>query len=151
MTKFQSKHFPKNRRGLLTLQEYAVQYYAGLNLLIMFYALAQISGGNSGQSLLWTVVIAEIIALGLGNMLALARTRRSYAQIFFLNDHFSLISVHEILFSPQNQAFPLIYANPVMDAEGDKFTVHFNDQIIPFYRKDWEEFDTIFAWFTVPR
>lgn len=136
---------------MLTLQEYAVQYYAGFNLLIMFYALAQISSGQSGPNLLWVVVVAEVIALTLGNMLALAKTRRSYAEVFFLNDHFSLISVHEILFSPQNQAFPLVYATPSMDPDGDKFTVHFNDQIIPFYRKDWDDFELIWGWFNVPR
>ncbi len=151
MTKFQSRHYPTNRKGVLTLQEYAARYYAGFNLLIMFYVLAQVSSRGMGSQIIWIVVGAEIIALALGNMLAVAKTKRSYAEIFFVNDHFSLISVHEILFSPQNQAFPLMYASPHMDPDGDSFTVHFNDQIIPFYRRDWEDFDLIWSWFTVPR
>ena len=126
-----------------------MQYYGGFNVILMFAALVQVTSGSPGSTLLWTMVIGEAIALALGNVLALAKTKRSYAEIFFLNDHFSLISVHEILFSPQNQAFPLRYANPVMSSGGDAFTIHFNDQIVTFHRKDWDDFELIWGWFAV--
>lgn len=150
MTKFQSRFFPESRKGFLALQQYAMQYYGALNLLLMLAVMVQVSSGVSGTKLMWAVIIGEIMALALGNGLAMAKTRRSYAQVFFLTDHFSLISVHEILFSPNNQAFPLIYANPVMDRDGNSFTVHFNDEIVTFRRKDWEDFDLIWGWFAMP-
>lgn len=128
-----------------------MQFYGGLNLLLMLLVLIQVYSGTQGLSLLWFVLLAEVVILGLGNVLALARVKRSYAEIFFVNDHFSLISVHEILFSPKNQAFPLLYSNPVMHTAGDRFTVHFNDQIVTFERKDWDDFDLIWGWFAVPR
>ncbi len=150
MTKFQSRFFPESRNGFLALQQYAMQYYGAFNLLLMLAVMVQVSSGVAGGTLLAVVVIGEIVALALGNALAMAKTRRSYAEVFFLTDHFSLISVHEILFSPNNQAFPLLYANPVMDREGNSFTVHFNDEIVAFHRKDWEDFDLIWGWFAMP-
>ncbi len=151
MTNFKSRHYPSSRSGVLVVQEYAIQYYGAFNILLMLAVLVQISAGKWSQGLMWMVVVGEVIALALGNMLALAKTRRNYAEVFFLEDHFSLISVHEILFSPKNHAFPLLYANAVMDPDGDRFSVHFNDQIINFYKKDWEEFDLIWGYFNIPR
>lgn len=143
MTSFQSKLYPRSRNSLLISQEYAMRYYGGLNMIIMLGILVKVvSGGFGGQSMIWAVVIAEIIAIGLGNLMAYSKLHRSYAEIFFVNEHFSLISVHDILFKKENHAFPLRYANPAQPDE-DTLTIHFNDQVITLKRENWEEFDLI--------
>ncbi|MDX2249659.1 MAG: hypothetical protein SF052_22945 [Bacteroidia bacterium] len=142
MTSFQSNHYPKSRNGVAVLQEYAMQYYGALNLILMLAVIVKVYAGGYGQSVLWLAVIGEVAALGLGNLLAYGKLRRTIAEIFFVNDHFSMISVYEILFKGENNAFPLIYANPDMLNE-DTVSIHFNDQILTLYRKDWEEFDLI--------
>ena len=68
---------------------------------------------------------------------------RNYAEIFFVGDHFSLISVYEVITERKNHAFPMMYASPSLDPEQDKLSFHFNDQVITLHRKDWEEFDLI--------
>lgn len=143
MTSFQSKHFPRSKNGVLILQEYAMQYYGALNILLMLAIIVKVYSGGLEQTVLWLAVIGELIILGLGNLLAYGKLRRTIAEIFFVNDHFSMISVYEILFKGENNAFPLIYANPTMTPEQDSITVHFNDQIITLYRRDWDEFDLI--------
>ena len=142
MTSFQSKLYPRSRNSLLISQEYAMRYYAGLNIIIMLGVLVKVVSGGLGSGLLWGIVIAEAVAIGLGNLMAYAKMHRSYAQIFFVNDHFSLISVYDILFKKENHAFPLRYANPSMSDE-DTLTFHFNDQVLSLKRENWEEFDLI--------
>lgn len=143
MTSFHSKHYPTSRNKLVVGQEFAMRYYAGFNVVIMVYVLLSIVSGGASLSLLWTVLIAEAVALGIGNLLGQSSLQRTFAEIFFVGDHFSLISVGEILDKPKNHAFPLRLANPFLDPEQDKITIHFNDQVITLYRKDWEEFDLI--------
>ncbi len=79
-------------------------------------------------------------------MLAQAKLKNTYAEIFFVNEHFSLISVHEILNEQQNHAYPLLYANPSYDPNQEQLTLHFNDQVITLKRADWEDFDLIANW-----
>lgn len=147
MTSFRSHHYPRSRNRLLISQEYAMQYYAAFNVGIMLILLVKILSGGMGLSLLWWILIGEAIALGLGNLLGRARLRRTYAQLFFVQDHFSLISVHDILAGEEHQAFPLKFANAELDPEGDRLTLHFNDQVLTLARADWEEFDLICAYF----
>ncbi|MEO0470664.1 MAG: hypothetical protein AAF206_13645 [Bacteroidota bacterium] len=146
MTSFQSKYYPKTRNGLRVLQEHAMQYYAAFNLVIMVGVLVNVISGGGGFPMLWAVVIAEIFAVAVGTLLAYVQLRKRYAQIFFVNEHFSLISVYEILFQRENNAFPLIYASPSLNAEQDQLTIHFNDQVITLHRDDWEDFDLIRDW-----
>ncbi|MEO0581836.1 MAG: hypothetical protein AAF135_06425 [Bacteroidota bacterium] len=143
MTSFRSKLYPTSTNRVRVVQESSMQYYAGLNVLIMLYVIAAISTGDFSFNLLWQVVIMEVIAVGLGNMLGRARLHRNYAEIFFVGDHFSLISVYEVVTERKNHAFPMMYASPSMNPEGDQLTFHFNDQVITLRRKDWEEFDLI--------
>jgi hypothetical protein len=143
MTSFHSKHYPKSRNKLRITQEYAMGYYAGLNVIIMVYVMLAMVQNGASLSLLWTVVIAEAVALGIGNVLGRSSLQRTYAVIFFEGDHFSLISVAEILDKPKNHAFPLRLASPFLDPDQDKITIHFNDQVVTLRRKDWEEFDLI--------
>ncbi|MEZ4773058.1 MAG: hypothetical protein R3D00_07740 [Bacteroidia bacterium] len=142
MTSFQSHQYPRSRNGIVILQEYAMQYYGAINAILMLAIMVRVAAGSSGQSILWIAIAGEVIALVIGNLLAYGKLRRTIAEIFFVNDHFSMISVYEILFKGENNAFPLVYANPDMLNE-DTVSVHFNDQIITLHRKDWEEFDLI--------
>ncbi|MFK7926509.1 MAG: hypothetical protein AB8H47_31460 [Bacteroidia bacterium] len=143
MNSFQSKHFPTSKNGILVLQGFAMQYIAGFNVVLMLGILVKVVSQGAGMDILWIAVIGELIAVGLGNLLAYAKLKKTYAQIFFVNEHFSLISVYEILFKRENNAFPLRYANPRLDGEQNIMTIHFNDQIITLRREDWEEFDLI--------
>lgn len=143
MTSFQSKNFPTSKNGILVLQGFAMQYIAGFNVVLMLGILVKVVSQGAGMDILWIAVIGELIAVGLGNLLAYAKLKKAYAQIFFVNEHFSLISVYEILFKRENNAFPLRYANPRLDGEQNIMTIHFNDQIITLRREDWEEFDLI--------
>lgn len=124
-----------------------MQYYAAFNVVIMLLLLVQILSGGMGLELLWWVIIGEAIALGLGNLLGRARLRRTFAELFFVNDHFALISVHAILSREEPQAFPLKFANAELDPEGDRLTLHFHDQVLSLSRADWEEFDLVCAYF----
>ncbi|MEL7532907.1 MAG: hypothetical protein AAFN10_16425 [Bacteroidota bacterium] len=143
MTSFHSKNFPNSKNGLLVLQGFAMQYIAGFNVVLMLGILVKVVSQGAGLNILWIAVVGELIAVGLGNLLAYAKLKKTYAQIFFVNEHFSLISVYEILFKRENNAFPLRYANPRLDGEQNILTIHFNDQIITLRREDWEEFDLI--------
>ena len=146
MDSFRSRQFPRSRKGLLVVQEYAMQYYGAFNLVLMLVVLVRIVSAGAGPSLLWWIIGAELIALGLGNMLAYAKLKRTYAEIFFVNEHFSLISVYEILFQRENNAFPLRYANPSLSGDHSRLVIHFNDQVVTLKREDWEEFDLIRDW-----
>lgn len=123
-----------------------MRYYAMFNIILMLGILVKVVSGGFGLSMLWPVVIGEAIAIGLGNVLAVAKLKRSYAEIFFVEEHFSLISVYEILHGREHEAFPMTYASPALDPEGDKLTLHFHDQVLTLYRNDWEEFDLVYDW-----
>lgn len=148
MTNFRSKHYPRTSNGVMVMQEYAMQYYAGINLIIILGVLLKLYGPYEGN-MLYFVVIGEVIALVLGNLLAYGSMKRSYAELFFLKDHFSAISVYDMLFSKDKEptAFPLIYANAHMDHEEKKMSFTFHDQIITLRRDNWEEFDLIYNYF----
>lgn len=122
-------------------QEYAMQYYAILMLFVMAAVMLKV---YVGQNPIWWGVLGTAAALGLGNLMAYVSMNRNYAEIFFVNEHFSLITVHEILNEKKNTAFPLHYANP--QRIGEEITLHFNDQIITLKAEDWEEFDLIWSW-----
>ncbi|RMG27363.1 MAG: hypothetical protein D6730_07350 [Bacteroidetes bacterium] len=128
---------------MLILQEQAIYYYAIFSLVVMVGVMLKI---YFGHDVLWFGVIGFALAIALGNMMAYIKLHKSIAEVFFVQDHFSLISVYEILFGSQNQAFPLRYANPQRDANG--ISVHYNDQIIYLKEEDWEDFDLIWEWFT---
>lgn len=141
MTSFRSRHYPKHRNGLMIVQEYAMQYYAILMLFVMAAVMLKV---YVGQNPLWWGIFGTAAAIGLGNIMAYVNLNRNYAEIFFVNEHFSLISVHEILNEKKNDAFPLHYANA--QRIEDEITLHFNDQIVTLKAEDWEEFDLIWSW-----
>ena len=146
MTRFHSRHYPRSRNALLVSQEYAMQYYGAFNLLIMTAVIAKVYTGGGGSALIWAVVIAEVVALVLGNLLAYGSLRRRYAEVYFVEKQFSLISVYDILYEQQAEVFPLPYANPTLSGDRDRLTLHFTDQVVTLKREDWEDFDTIIGW-----
>ena len=125
----------------MIVQEYAMQYYAILMLFVMAAVMLKV---YVGQNPLWWGIFGTAAAIGLGNIMAYVNLNRNYAEIFFVNEHFSLISVHEILNEKKNDAFPLHYANA--QRIEDEITLHFNDQIVTLKAEDWEEFDLIWSW-----
>ncbi|MEM9936251.1 MAG: hypothetical protein AAF824_21685 [Bacteroidota bacterium] len=140
MTRFRSKHFPSHRNKLWMLQEFAIYYYGIFFFVLMLAIIIRVA---SGQSILWLGLIGALAAMGLGNVFAYAKLKRTYAEIFFLESHFSLISLYEIQYQPHNHVFPLRYANA--RHEGDRISLTFLDQIITLKREDWEDFDLIWS------
>lgn len=142
---FKSTHFPKNRNRLAISQEYAMVYYGGFTFVVMLLVMVSVSNGGGGKGVLFWAIGGEVIALLLANMMAFSKLKRSYAQIQFVNDHFSLISVHDIIYENEHHAFPLRYANP--SRSDDKISFHYNDQIVDLHREDWgDNFDLIWNW-----
>lgn len=147
MTSFHSKKYPRSRNGLVVMQSYAMQYFAGFNVVIMLGCLLRIVSQGPEAALLWWVLFGELFAVGMSNLLSYAKLKKTYAELFFVNEHFSLISVYEILFKRENNAFPTRYANPILSGDQEILTIHFNDQIVTLKREDWEEFDLIRDYF----
>ena len=126
-------------------QEYAMQYYGFFMIAVMLGVMVTVANGGGGRSMIMWSLVAMGIALLMANAMAYAKLRRTYAQIFFVDDHFSLISVYDILYQKENHAFPLNYANPTH--HGNEIQLHYADQIVSLKRADWEEdFDLIWNW-----
>ncbi len=141
MTSFKSKYYPRSSSKWLVYQEYAMRFYAFFMLVIMLGVLVKI---YLGEGILWFSMIGTVVSLGLGNILAYAKLKRDIAEIFFLDKHFAIISVYEILFGRKQQVFPLMYANAVMGQE--EIVLHYNDQVLQLHKEDWEDFDLIWNW-----
>lgn len=141
MTSFRSNHYPRTKNGVVILQEYAMRQYAWIAMIVMIGSLVRAS---QGLPLMGFALGGMLVAMLLGNAIAYVQLRKKYAEIFFVKDHFALISIHEIVFKPENKAFPLLYANPRRN--GDTIQLTFNDQIIQLEAGDWDDFDLIWEW-----
>jgi hypothetical protein len=140
---FRSQHYPRTTNTFLVTQEYAGRYYMVLIFIVLIGAV--IRSYKDKEMIIFTVV-ALILCILLGNLLAQVKMRRSIAEIFFVNDGFSIISVHDILHQSPKRSFPLKFANPTRTENEIQF--HFEDQILTIRREDWgEEFDLIWNWF----
>ncbi len=142
MHSFKSKHFPSTSKPFLIVQEAAMYYYA---LISVFVMLGIILLMQAGKDILGFAVIGFAVAILMGNVLARVKLRKMYAEIFFAGEHVSLISVYDILFPKQKEAFPLRFANPGRGQTTISF--HFNDQIIVLQKEDWAEFELIWEAF----
>jgi predicted membrane protein len=143
MGSFRSGHYPRNTNAFVITQEYAMRYY----FVLMFIAMlgAVIRTYKQKEMLIFTIIAGALVLL-LGNMMAHVRLRRDIAEIFFVNDGFSIISVHDILHKSPKRSFPLKWANPTRTQ--DEIQFHFEDQIMTLKREDWgSEFDLIWNWF----
>jgi hypothetical protein len=140
---FRSQHYPRSTNTLLVTQEYAGRYYFVLLFIVMIGAV--IRSYNNKEMILFSI-IALILSVLLGNLFGQVKLRRSIAEIFFVNDGFSIISVHDILHKSPKRSFPLKFANPTRTENAIQF--HFEDQILQLKREDWgDEFDLIWNWF----
>lgn len=146
---FQSVHYPESTNRFAIQQNKAMTYYAAIALIIMLGVVVTISQGSGGQQFALIVAIAAGVGVFMANALAQASLRRTYAQIRFVGDHFSLISVHDILSEDDNHAFPLRYAAPSR-LSTDIIQIHYSDQVILLHRKDWSDFDIIWSWLVAP-
>jgi hypothetical protein len=143
MTSFRSTNYPQRRSIFLVTQEYAMRYYMVLLMFVMVGVMLQI---NAQKNPVYLGVGGSIASILLGNLLAHVKLRRSIAEIFFLNDGFSIISVYDILHQSPKRSFPLRFANPTRTE--DQIQFHFEDQIMHLKREDWgDEFDLIWSWF----
>lgn len=140
---FRSVHYPRTKNTFLITQEYAMRYYLVLMFIVLIGAVIR---SYKGKEMVLFGVIAALVSLLLGNLLAHVKLRRSIAEILFVNDGFSIISVHDILHQSPKRSFPLRFANPTRTQDTIQF--HFEDQIMTIQREDWaEEFDLIWNWF----
>jgi hypothetical protein len=144
MASFRSQHYPRSTNTLLVTQEYAGRYYFVLAMIVLIGAV--IRSYKSKEMIIYSIV-ALVLCVLLGNLFAQVKMRRSIAEIFFVNDGFSIISVHDILHQSPKRSFPLKFANPTRT--NDEIQFHFEDQIMTLKREDWgDEFDLIWNWFT---
>ena len=143
MASFRSAHYPRTKNTLLITQEYAMRYYLVLMFIVMVIAVIR---SYKDKEMIIFGIIALVVSVLLGNLLAHVKLRRSVAEIFFVNDGFSIISVHDILHESPKRSFPLRFANPTRTQ--DQIQFHFEDQIMHIKREDWpEEFELIWTWF----
>lgn len=141
---FRSKHYPKSASAFRIRQETAMRYYAGLFFVVMIGAVLRIQAGHDG---LVFGVVGIVLATILGNVIARVQLRRNIAEIFFINDGFSIISIEDILQQSAKRSFPLRFADPTRTATQIQF--NFEDQIITLNKEDWDaEFDLIWTWLT---
>ena len=143
MTSFRSQHYPRSKNTFMVTQEYAGRYYMVLMLIVLIGAVIRT---YKDRDMVIYSIAALVICILLGNLFAQVKMRRSIAEIFFVNDGFSIISVHDILHQSPKRSFPLKFANPTRS--NDIIQFHFEDQILTLRREDWgDEFDLIWNWF----
>ncbi len=142
MKSFKSHHYPESRQKFIILQENAIYYYG---IFMIFVLLGLVLRMFGGESVLMFGVLGTFIAMGAGNLAAMVKLKKTYAEIFFIGEHFSIISTYDILFNEKKKAFPLRYASPTRSGDEVHFT--FNDQIIILKKRDWEKFDEIWTSF----
>lgn len=143
MASFRSEHYPRSKNTLLVTQEYAGRFYL---VLVFIVLIAAVIRSYKDKEMIVFSIVALVLCLILGNLFAQVKMRRSIAEIFFVNDGFSIISVHDILHQSPKRSFPLKFANPTRTQ--DEIQFHFEDQILTLRREDWgEEFDLIWNWF----
>lgn len=141
MTSFKSRYYPANSQRIVIIQEYALRYYAFFFIVFMLLIMLRIL---SGKEIIFEAIAGAIGSVVLGNMIAYGAMKRRIAEIFFVNDSFSVVSVHDILYRKPGQSFPLRMAN--VFRSGDEIQFTYGDQIMRIQKEDWEAFDLIWNW-----
>lgn len=149
MTSFRSRFYPQSTNAFLLRQESSLQIYAGLAAVLMLGIMVMVVSGKSPVVLLTFSLVGVVLAILMGNSLGGVKLKRTPAEIFFLESHFSLISVQAILNEETEDPFPLMYANASTNGQVLQFTYH--DQVMTLKREDWEEFDLICQWMQAGR
>jgi hypothetical protein len=142
-TRFRSRHYPRKANKVVVKQEYAMKFYAMFAAVVMMLAVLRM---QSGHGILWFSLIGMVLAVVLGSFFANAQMERQVAEILFVNDSFSIISVKDALHQGPTGRFPLHFSNPHRTENTITFT--YEDRILTLKREDWEdEFDLIWNWF----
>ena len=139
--RFRSSNYPKTGQPFMVIQETAMKYYGIFILAAMTAVMIKL---YNRQDVLLVGMIGSVLAVVLANFSAYVVLHKRNAEIFFVNDNFSLISVYDILYEVPHKAFPLKFANPTRTE--DEIQIHFVDQIMTLKREDWEEFDLFWNW-----
>ena len=147
MTKFRSRHYPSSNRKFLVVQELALRYYGIIAVFIMIGVLTMLQSRQDGSLLFWFVIGGMFFAVIMGNLLALVKLRKSWAELFFVGSSFTLLSTYDILYGAEPLSFPVAYANASRSPQNqDIISIHYTDTIIVLKREDWEDFDLIWSW-----
>jgi hypothetical protein len=142
MMSFRSVHYPRRTQVFRVTQEYAMRYYAIFLAVVMLMVVVRL---ERGQETVVLGLIGTMISIFLGNVMARVALKRRIAEIFFVNDGFSVINIHDILHQSPKRSFPLKFANPTRS--DDQIQFHFEDQIMQIKQEDWgEDFELIWNW-----
>lgn len=145
MMSFRSSNYPRSSQAFRVTQEYAMRYYAIFFFLVMAVVVIRLEQGHNTQDTVLFGLIGTMVAILLGNLMARVQLKRKIAEIFFVNDGFSVISIYDIVHQTPKRSFPLKFANPTR--EEDRIQFHFEDQIMHIKKEDWgDEFDLIWNW-----
>jgi len=148
MNSFTSQHYPlssKNKRQIVN--DTSMYYYAVLLSIVLILVILRFHSlqYQIDTTLIVSGILGLFLSLFLGNRLAIVKLNKTYAQIFFVGEDISLLSVYDILYQQEKQAFPLRFTNHIR--MGDEIIFHFKDQIIHLKKEDWNEFELIWECF----
>lgn len=138
MNSFRSRYYPGKKKKWLIFQEMAMLHFGRLGMLVMLLTLLRVF---RHQDILTFSVSGFALALALSNLLAVVSLRRQVAEVFFLQDHFAVLTAWEVLFSRETRTFPLELANLAREEKQASF--HYFDRIIVLKSQDWEAFELI--------
>lgn len=113
-------------------------HYSWLSFVVILFTLIRMV---QHKDILVFGIGGMAIALILANLLAVVSLRRQVAEIFFLQEHFALITVWDVLFTQETKTFPLHLANP--SREADQVSFHYFDRVVVLKSADWDTFELI--------
>lgn len=144
MMSFRSRHYPRNASPFMIRQEYTFRFYAVTLFIAMVAIILRMS---YGQEILFFGAGAIIVAFLAGAVMGKVALRRNVAEIFFINDGFSIICIDDILDKKPQRTFPLRFASA--SRHRDQIHLNYEDQVIVLKQEDWGgEFDLIWNWLT---
>lgn len=138
MNSFKSKHYPNRKSKWLIFQEKAMIHFGRLSMIVMLLTLLRVF---RNQEILLFAVIGFSISLALANLMAIVSMRRQVAEIFFLQEHFAMLSVWDVLFTRESKTFPLELTN--FSREENQASFHYFDRVVVLKPQDWDAFDLI--------
>lgn len=144
---YKSRFYPKVRNAFRIRQEYAMRHYGWLTLLLFLVLLYLI---NYSKEFVLVGIFGGIISFGIANVLAGVSMRRHYAEAFFVNEQFCILSVYDLVYDQSQQAFPVLYGSPQRTQEGIQLNYH--DQVVILRDADWPQIQEIWQrfWITQP-
>lgn len=141
---YKSRFYPGSRNAFRIRQEYAVKHYGWLASVLLIVLLYLI---NHSQAFIWVGIVGGVVCLGFANVLAGISMRRHYAEIFFVNEQFCLLSVYDLVYDQPQQAFPVVYGSPQQVAGGIQLNYH--DRVVTLQNLDWSQMPEIWQRFWI--